>query len=403
MPESTNSVKLGEIIREFDLEILSKGPNYEDVPLHTVDVNRPGLPLAGFFEHFDTKRLLLIGLTETTYVAGMTPERRRESFDRLLAYPVPALIITRGLEAFPECLEMAEKYGRTVLRTQAHTSAFMSALIGSLYNSLAPCITRSGVMMEIYGEGVLFQGESGVGKSEVAIELIKRGHRLIADDAVEIKETNHGTLEATAPELIRRYMELRGIGVIDVSHLFGMGAIKMSDRLIAAIEQQDPQLPVSTPDYLSYQNDPSRGGWKGLNYLIDRGLASDFDEVMALYTRYHVTYEKSSFPSMQDTCRTIREAGGYAVQAHPRNYFALDDKLEENLAKTVCAGVQGVECYYPAHSPEYRRRCVDFCRQHQLFITCGGDCHGTFQEEIDGIFYRIGEASVEDQRLHLWK
>ena len=124
---------------------------------------------------------------------------------------------------------------------------------------------------------------------------------------------------------------------------------------------------------------------------------------MALYTRYHVTYEKSSFPSMQDTCRTIREAGGYAVLAHPGNYFALDDKLEENLAKTVCAGVQGVECYYPAHSPEYRRRCVDFCRQHQLFITCGGDCHGTFQEEIDGIFYRIGEASVEDQRLHLWK
>lgn len=178
---------------------------------------------------------------------------------------------------------------------------------------------------------------------------------------------------------------------------------QMSDRLIAAIEQQDPQFPVSTSDYLSYQNDPSRGGWKGLNYLIDRGLASDFDEVMALYTRYHVTYEKSSFPSMQDTCRTIREAGGYAILAHPGNYFALDDKLEENLAKTVCAGVQGVECYYPAHSPEYRKRCVDFCQQHQLFITCGGDCHGTFQEEIDGIFYRIGEASVEDPRLYLWK
>ena len=236
MSESRNSVKLGEIIREFDLEILSKGPDYEDVPLHTVDVNRPGLPLAGFFEHFDTKRLLLIGLTETTYVAGMTPERRRESFDRLLAYPVPGLIITRGLEAFPECLEMAEKYGRTVLRTQAHTSAFMSALIGSLYNRLAPCITRSGVMMEIYGEGVLFQGESGVGKSEVAIELIKRGHRLIADDAVEIKETNYGTLEATAPELIRRYMELRGIGVIDVSHLFGMGAIKMKQQIDLVIK-----------------------------------------------------------------------------------------------------------------------------------------------------------------------
>ena len=241
MSESTHSVKLGEIIREFDLEILSKGPDYEDVPLHTVDVNRPGLPLAGFFEHFDTKRLLLIGLTETTYVAGMTPERRRESFDRLLAYPVPGLIITRGLEAFPECLEMAEKYGRTVLRTQAHTSAFMSALIGSLFNRLAPCITRSGVMMEIYGEGVLFQGESGVGKSEVAIELIQRGHRIIADDAVEIKVTNHNTLMGSAPDLIRHYMELRGIGVVDVRSLFGMRVTKMEQEieLVVTLEPWD--------------------------------------------------------------------------------------------------------------------------------------------------------------------
>ena len=231
MPESKKSVKLGEIIREFDLEVLKAGPDYENVPLRTVDVNRPGLPLSGFFEHFDTKRLLLLGLTEQTYVGTMTSEQRRQSFDRLLAYPVPALIITRGLEVYPECLEMAEKHGRTILRTQAHTSAFMSALIGSLYNRLAPTFTRSGVMMEIHGEGVLFQGESGVGKSEVAIELIKRGHRIIADDAVEIKETNHGTLEATAPELIRHYMELRGIGVIDVRRLFGMGAIKEKQEI----------------------------------------------------------------------------------------------------------------------------------------------------------------------------
>ena len=226
MSEHMASVKLGEIIREFDLEVLKQGPDYENVPLRVVDVNRPGLPLSGFFEHFDTKRLLLIGLTEHTFLADMASECRRESFDKLLAYPVPALIITRGLDAFPECLEMAEKHGRTILRTQAQTSTFMSALISSLYTRLAPCITRSGVMMEIYGEGVMFQGESGVGKSEVAIELIKRGHRIIADDAVEIRETNHGTLEASAPELIRHYMELRGIGVIDVRRLFGMGAIK---------------------------------------------------------------------------------------------------------------------------------------------------------------------------------
>ena len=236
MAEHTKSVKLGEIIREFDLEILHKGPDYEDTPLTTLDVNRPGLPLSGFFEHFDTRRLLVIGLTEHTFLNQMTPEERRTSFDKLLSYPVPALILTRALEPYPECMEMAIKHDRTVLRTAEHTSAFMSRLIGSLFNHLAPQITRSGVLMEIYGEGVLIQGESGVGKSEVAIELIKRGHRLIADDAVEIKETNHGTLEATAPELIRRYMELRGIGVIDVSHLFGMGAIKLKQQIDLVIK-----------------------------------------------------------------------------------------------------------------------------------------------------------------------
>lgn len=236
MQTKSVSVKLGEIVQEFKLEIVLAGENYQDIPLRTLDVNRPGLPLSGFFEHFDTKRLLVIGLTEATFMADMTQEMRRKSFDRLLSYPVPALIYTRGLEPSGECLEAAQKYGRTVLRTQEQTSAFMSALIGSLYNHLAPRITRSGVMMEIYGEGVLFQGESGVGKSEVAIELIKRGHRIIADDAVEIKETNHGTLEATAPELIRHYMELRGIGVIDVRRLFGMGAIKWSQTIDLVID-----------------------------------------------------------------------------------------------------------------------------------------------------------------------
>lgn len=231
MAENQYTVRLGEIIKEFELEVLCAAPGYEDVPLHTVDVNRPGLPLSGFFEHFDTKRLLLIGLTERTYLEGLSSEQRRDRFDQMLSYPVPALIITRRLDAFSECLEMAEKHGRTILRTKAQTSAFMSSLIGSLYNHLAPRITRSGVMMEIYGEGVLFQGESGVGKSEVAIELIMRGHRIIADDAVEIRETNHGTLEATAPELIRHYMELRGIGVIDVRRLFGMGAIKLRQEI----------------------------------------------------------------------------------------------------------------------------------------------------------------------------
>ncbi len=241
MSESVYSVKLGEIIQEFGLEVLRAGPDHENFPVRTNDVNRPGLPLTGFYEHFDTNRLMVLGLTENTYLEGMNSARRRECFERLFSYPVPALIITRGLNAFPECLEMADKYGRTVLGTNQRTSAFMSVLIGSLYNKLAPRITRSGVMMEVYGEGILIQGESGVGKSEVAIELIKRGHRIVADDAVEIKATNHGTLEGTAPELIRHYMELRGIGVIDVRRLFGMGAIKQTQQidLIITLEPWD--------------------------------------------------------------------------------------------------------------------------------------------------------------------
>ena len=236
MSEKANGVKLGKIIKEFRLEVLNAAENYEKVEVTKSDVNRPGLPLTGFFERFDSSRLMVIGITEWLYLDGLTPEVRRKRFDDLMAHDAPALIITRGLEPHPECLEMARKHGRTVLRTQAQTSAFMSLLIGSLYNDMAPCITRSGVMMEVYGEGVLIQGESGVGKSEVAIELIKRGHRIIADDALEIRETNHGTLMATAPELIRHYMELRGIGVIDVRRLFGMGAIKDEQQIDLVIK-----------------------------------------------------------------------------------------------------------------------------------------------------------------------
>ena len=230
MSEQQKSVKLGEIIQEFNLEILRTAPDYENVPLRALDINRPGLPLTGFFEHFDTERLLLIGLTENTYLGGLTSQERRESFERLLSYPVPALILTRGLEPFPECMELAKKYDRTVLRSTLQTSIFMSSLISSLYNHLAPQITRSGVMMEVYGEGVLIQGESGVGKSEVAIELLKRGHRLVADDAVDIRRVAD-QLYGKAPELIRHYIELRGIGVVNVQQLLGMSAVKVESQV----------------------------------------------------------------------------------------------------------------------------------------------------------------------------
>lgn len=219
-------IKLGVIIKEFDLDVILAASNYEQVPLETLDINRPGLPLAGFLDHFDTKRLLVIGQTEYAYLENMTTEERTQSFERLLSYPVPGIIYTRGVDPFPEFIEIAKKHNHTVLRTSLPTSMFISQLISSLYSHLSPCITRSGVLMEIYGEGVLLQGISGVGKSEVAIELIKRGHRLVADDAVEITEINPGVLEGKAPELIEHYMELRGIGLVNVKQLFGMGAIK---------------------------------------------------------------------------------------------------------------------------------------------------------------------------------
>ena len=223
---SIYSVKLGKIIKEFGLEVLRGGTGYENRAIETEDVNRPGLQLTGFFDYFDPSRLQVIGKVETTYLTGLTPEARRESFERLLSQDITALIITRVIDPFPECMEMAERYDRTILRSQETTSALMSTLIASLKSYLSPQITRHGVLVDVYGEGVLLLGESGVGKSETAIELVKRGHRLIADDAVEIKRTAAMNLMGTAPELIRHYIELRGIGVIDVRRLFGMSAVK---------------------------------------------------------------------------------------------------------------------------------------------------------------------------------
>ena len=222
----TYSVKLTDLVEEYGLEVLRKGSDYETCEVKTNDVNRPGLQLIGYVDYFDTLRLQVLGKVEHTFLEGYDAEGRRKCFEPLMALEFPALIICRGMEPFPECMEMAEKYDKTILRTKEITTAFMGALITSLRNHLAPRITRHGELVEIYGEGVLIHGESGVGKSETAIELIKRGHRLIADDAVEIKRMGDNQLVGNAPELIRHYMELRGVGVVDVRRLFGMSAIK---------------------------------------------------------------------------------------------------------------------------------------------------------------------------------
>ncbi len=232
-------VKLERIISEFSLEVLHGGEDYQNIKVYVDSVDRPGLQLVGYFEHFDTHRIQLIGKMEYGYLANLSRQERLERFDKLLSYPIPALIYARGLEPYPECMEMAAKHNQTILRTQESTGDFMSTLTATLKNFLSPHITRHGVLVEVYGEGVLLIGESGVGKSENAVELIKRGHRLIADDAVDITRTSAHSLRGTAPELIRYYMELRGIGVIDVRQLFGMSAVKDFARIdmIINIEQ----------------------------------------------------------------------------------------------------------------------------------------------------------------------
>ena len=233
--QGQHGVKLSELVEDYHLEILRKGAEYEKRLISVEDVNRPGLQLIGFFDYFDPERIQVFGKVEATYLQDFSHEDRLKSFEGLLEKDIPALIITRGMEPFPECMEMAAKYDRTILRSKERTTTFMGTLISGLRNRLAPRITRHGVLMEIYGEGVLITGESGVGKSETAIELIKRGHRLIADDAVEITRTGDNQLVGTAPELIRYYMELRGIGVVDVRRLFGMSAIKDSSAIDLAL------------------------------------------------------------------------------------------------------------------------------------------------------------------------
>lgn len=225
------SISLGTIIDIFNLEVLYGPEGYRERQITIEDVNRPGLQLAGFFDYFDEKRIQVIGLVETSYLQRLTKGQRRVSFHDLFAYDIPAVICARGLDPFPECIEMAKQYQRVVLRTQENTANIISNLVAYLHTALSPSITRHGVLVEVYGEGVLLMGESGVGKSETAIELIKRGHRLIADDAVEIRRGTGNHLIGTAPELIRYYMELRGIGVVDVRRLFGMSAVKFESTI----------------------------------------------------------------------------------------------------------------------------------------------------------------------------
>ena len=225
------SVPLKMLVEEFQLEIVFAATDYDRIRLTVEDVARPGLQLAGYFDHFEPMRLLVMGNVEASYLSKLDEVERAITFDRLFSYKFPALLLARNMEPDDQCMEMARKHNVTVLRSAEATSTIVSAIIAYLKAALAPSITRHGVLMEVYGEGLLLVGESGIGKSEAAVELLKRGHRLIADDAVEIRKISGNLLVGTAPKLIRNYVELRGIGIINVAKLFGMGAVKAENEI----------------------------------------------------------------------------------------------------------------------------------------------------------------------------
>ena len=226
-----HSVLLTTLVKELHLEVAYAATDYEKIRLTVPDVARPGLQLAGYYDHFEPMRLQVMGNVEISYMQKLTEEERAMTFDRLFSYRSPALLIARNITPGPQCMEMAKKHNVTILRSKEATSTIVSDIIAWLKSALAPSITRHGVLMEVYGEGLLLIGDSGNGKSEAAIELLKRGHRLIADDAVEIRKISESALVGTAPQLIRNYVELRGIGIINVAKLFGMGAVKAENEI----------------------------------------------------------------------------------------------------------------------------------------------------------------------------
>ena len=231
MMEEIYSVKLSKVIDEFALEVLSVPDEPDSIEITCSRVNRPGLQIVGFYDYYEQARLQIIGKVENMYISKMTKKERLSRLEDFFKTQPSGVIYTSSLPIEDDVIELAKKYRVPLLRTSKATSEFMAALIAFLNVELGPRITRHGVLVEVYGEGILLLGDSGVGKSETAIELLKRGHRLIADDAVEIKRVSATSLVGRAPEIIRHYVELRGIGIVDVRRLFGMGAVKDSEKI----------------------------------------------------------------------------------------------------------------------------------------------------------------------------
>jgi len=232
------TVSLKKIIKEFSLKELYPIDNPDDIKVSTADINRPGLQMAGYYEFFDAARIQLIGKSEHSFLARFTPEKAKARVADFFSKKPVAVVVARGLELDSTYIELAQEYSVPLLSTDEATSEFSAALVSYLNLQLAPRVTRHGVLVEVYGEGILLLGESGVGKSETAIELVKRGHRLIADDAVEIRRVSSKSLVGAAPDNIRHFIELRGIGIINASRIFGVGAVKLTEKINLVINME---------------------------------------------------------------------------------------------------------------------------------------------------------------------
>ena len=251
-------VSISQLMRDLNLEVVYM-PEKEEYFVESEDVNRTGLPLAGYFEYFPYERIQIIGKTEYTYFQNIRKKEREEVLDKFFSYEIPVLIVTRGLEVDKDIIKKAKKYQRIVLSSKSNTTRFINRLSNYLDSKLAPHVTIHGVLVDVYGIGVLIKGESSIGKSETALELIQKGHRLVADDAVEIRKVDESRLVGQAPELLKHYMEIRGIGIIDVKSLYGVGAIKNQKAIDLVIELEN---------------------WNQKKYYDRLGLDREYEEIL---------------------------------------------------------------------------------------------------------------------------
>ena len=237
--DALHSVSVAKVAELLDLNNLTKEMNLKERAIECSDVNRPALQLSGYFDHFEERRIQIIGNVEYTYIEKMSDSEKKERYSRFMEFDIPCIIFCRDLQPDEIFMEETREHSIPVLSTGRSTSSFMAELIYCLGEQLAPCITVHGVLVDVYGEGVMITGESGIGKSEAALELIRRGHRLVSDDVVEIKRVSKKSLIGTSPEVTRFFIELRGIGIIDVKNLYGVESVKMEQEINLVIQLED--------------------------------------------------------------------------------------------------------------------------------------------------------------------